>query len=153
MDSINLLARDNARSPVQWDDSPNAGFSTAGAKAQKPWMRVNDNYKEINVAKQTNDPDSVLGYYRKALKVRKEFADPLVYGDFDHVDFENDDVMSFTKTGKQRKAYVVLNLKPKSVEWKSLVDGELKLILSNVDEKEMKSDELKPFEARIYLVQ
>ncbi|GMG20050.1 unnamed protein product [Ambrosiozyma monospora] len=153
MDNINLLARDHARSPVQWDSSVNGGFSTAGAKAQNPWMRINDNYKEINVANQTNDPDSVLGYYRKALKVRKQYADPLVYGEFDHVDFENDDIMSFTKTGKQRKAYVVLNLKPKVVPFKILVDGDLKLILTNVDENELKDDELKPFEARIYLVQ
>ena len=67
MHSIHRKGRDNARTPMQWDDSPNAGF-TAGT----PWIRVNPNYTQINVAAQESDPDSILHYYRKLIALRKE---------------------------------------------------------------------------------
>ncbi|MBQ4579206.1 MAG: glucohydrolase, partial [Clostridia bacterium] len=60
-------SRDSARTPVQWDDSPNAGFTTA----DKPWFHVNPNYRQINVAYQEADPDSILHFYRKAIALRK----------------------------------------------------------------------------------
>ena len=60
-------SRDSARTPVQWDDTENAGFTTG-----KPWFYVNENYKDINVAQQEADPDSILNFYRKAIKLRKE---------------------------------------------------------------------------------
>ena len=60
-------SRDSARTPVQWDDTENAGFTT-----EQPWFYVNENYKDINVAQQEADPDSILNFYRKAIKLRKE---------------------------------------------------------------------------------
>ena len=60
-------SRDNARTPVQWDETPNAGFTTA----ETPWMDVNENYREINVAQQLADPDSILNFYKKAIALRK----------------------------------------------------------------------------------
>jgi oligo-1,6-glucosidase len=60
-------SRDSARTPVQWDDTENAGFTTG-----QPWFYVNENYKDINVAQQEADPDSILNFYRKAIKLRKE---------------------------------------------------------------------------------
>ena len=60
-------SRDSARTPVQWDDSPNAGFTTA----DKPWFHINPNYRQINVAYQEADPDSILRFYRKAIALRK----------------------------------------------------------------------------------
>ena len=60
------MSRDNARTPVQWSDSDNAGFTTG-----TPWLKVNSNYKDINVQNQENDPDSVLNYYRKLVATRK----------------------------------------------------------------------------------
>lgn len=66
MKSINLLARDNARTPVQWNSSKNGGFTTG-----IPWMRVNENYKEINVASQLCDPDSLFSFWRRSLQVRR----------------------------------------------------------------------------------
>ncbi|CRK45291.1 hypothetical protein BN1723_019695, partial [Verticillium longisporum] len=65
MESINLLGRDNARIPMQWDDAPHAGFTDADGA--KPWMRVHDLYPEINVAKQEREPDSVLHFWRALL--------------------------------------------------------------------------------------
>ena len=73
LDGLSMKARDHARVPMQWDASSNAGFTTG-----KPWMRVNDDYKEWNAGAQIGNPDSVLGFWKKALGIRKEFKDSLV---------------------------------------------------------------------------
>jgi len=69
MDGLQRKARDHARNPMQWDDSPNAGFSLRGDA--KPWMRVHDDHREWNVAKQIGDPDSVLSFWKRMLGFRK----------------------------------------------------------------------------------
>ena len=71
------FSRDNARTPVQWDDGANAGFTTG-----KPWLKVNPNYKQINVQAQVNDEDSVLAFYKKLTRLRKseEYKETIVYG-------------------------------------------------------------------------
>ena len=73
------LSRDNARTPVQWNAQENAGF-TAGT----PWLKVNDNYKEINMADQDQDPDSILNYYRRLIALRKSptYKEVFTYGKF-----------------------------------------------------------------------
>lgn len=143
--NINLLARDNARTPVQWDDSENAGFSTG-----KPWMRVNDNYKEVNAASQVNDPDSLYNFYRKALLLRKQYKDLMVYGTIKVLDLENEQVFSYEKTQGSTKAYVVLNFTSENVKFESLYKGDVNLILSN--EKSPEEGTLSPYEARVYIV-
>lgn len=143
--NINLLARDNARTPVQWDDSENAGFSTG-----KPWMRVNDNYKEVNAASQVNDPDSLYNFYRKALLLRKQYKDLMVYGTIKVLDLENEQVFSYEKTQGSTKAYVVLNFTSENVKFESLYKKDVNLILSN--EKSPEEGTLSPYEARVYIV-
>ena len=73
------MSRDNARSPVQWSGAENAGFTTG-----TPWLKVNSDYREINVAVQENDPDSVLNYYRRLVALRKSAAykEVFTYGEF-----------------------------------------------------------------------
>ena len=73
---IGLRGRDNARTPMQWDDSKNAGF-TSGT----PWIKVNPNYKEVNAAAERKDPDSVFCYYQKLIALRKREA-VMVYGSY-----------------------------------------------------------------------
>ena len=73
---IHLSSRDSARTPMQWDDSEHAGFSTA-----EPWFYVNPNYKKINVARQQDDEYSILNFYRKCLKLRKS-SKTLIYGEY-----------------------------------------------------------------------
>ncbi|KAG6977797.1 Alpha-glucosidase [Fusarium oxysporum f. sp. conglutinans] len=108
-------SRDNARTPMQWDASPNAGFTTADAK---PWMRVNDNYKEINAASQTSDPNSVYGCYRKVLQRRKEFLDIFVYGNFQLVDESNEKVFAYSRrAGNGETALIVCNFTTDTVAW------------------------------------
>ena len=75
MEIVNAIGRDNSRTPLQWSDEPNGGFSTVN-----PWMKINPNYQEVNVMKQQKDEDSVLNFYKKMLKIRKELKSVLVYG-------------------------------------------------------------------------
>ena len=140
MDVINLLARDNARTPVQWTDQEFAGFSDS-----KPWMRVNDNYKEINVAKEIDDKDSLLNFVKKMLQIRKEYKDLFVYGDFKMVDLEDKQLFKFIKSNGNQKAFVVLNFSTDEVNF-THTDG--KLLVSNQEPKE---GVLKPYEGRIYI--
>ncbi|KAF2167018.1 glycoside hydrolase family 13 protein [Zasmidium cellare ATCC 36951] len=76
-------ARDHGRLPVQWDDSPNAGFTAADAK---PWMTINKDYIEWNAASQQSDKESVLNFYRQVLQLRKDYVDLLVYGSYKPLD-------------------------------------------------------------------
>ena len=143
--NINLLARDNARTPVQWDDSENAGFTTG-----KPWMRVNDNYKEVNAASQVNDPNSLFNFWKKALEVRKQYKNLFIYGKLTILDYENKKVFSYTKEFNNTKAYVVLNFSADTIKFEALVKGDLELVLSNV--AEIDDGNLSPYESRVYVV-
>lgn len=69
MDVIRLKGRDNARTPMMWDSSENGGFTKPGTK---PWLRMNDEYSDINVQEQESDPDSVLSYFKQLLHLRKQ---------------------------------------------------------------------------------
>ncbi|KAK6461330.1 glycoside hydrolase superfamily [Scheffersomyces coipomensis] len=147
-DVINLMARDNARSPVQWDSSKNAGF-TSGI----PWTRVHDNYRDVNVANQKKDPNSILHFWKKALELRKKYKDLFIYGKFEIIDIDNPDVFSFLKINdKGEKAYISINFTPKTIPFTNLLTNEtITLILSNCDEK-FNEQIMTPYEARIYLV-
>lgn len=145
MDSINLLARDNARTPVQWDDTPNAGFSTGD-----PWMKTNPNYTEVNAASQVNDPHSLYNFWKKSLEVRKLHKDLFIYGGLDILDFDNEKIFTYTKSSGNSKAYVVLNFSSDPVKFEKLVDGELELLITN--EELYSEDTLSPYEGRVYLV-
>tara|TARA_R110002096_G_scaffold26642_7_gene82063 strand:- start:32125 stop:33858 length:1734 start_codon:yes stop_codon:yes gene_type:complete len=103
MEYLNYSSRENARTPMQWNDSLNAGF-TAGT----PWKRVNPNYKDINVAQQDKDPNSVLNHFRKMVKFRNENK-ILVYGAYQLLDKENNEVYAFTRTQEGEKMLVLLN--------------------------------------------
>ncbi|KAK6456191.1 alpha-glucosidase maltase [Scheffersomyces xylosifermentans] len=148
MDVINLVARDHARSPVQWDATENAGFSTG-----TPWTRVNDNYKTVNVASQIDDPNSILNFWKKSVKVRKQYQDLLVHGSFKILDFDNEKLFTYVKhqpNVDSPQAYVVLNFSIDTVKFEKLIEGQFKLVHSNVDKVD--DDFLSPYEARLYIV-
>ncbi|KAM5356205.1 hypothetical protein ACJ41O_002851 [Fusarium nematophilum] len=108
-------SRDNARTPMQWDATPNAGFTTADAT---PWMRANDNYREINAASQTSDPDSVYHCWRRVLEKRKEHVDVFVYGDFQLVDEASEKVFAYSRRADNGDiALVVCNFSAETVAW------------------------------------
>lgn len=102
--SIKDSARDNSRTPMQWDDSPNAGFTTG-----TPWLAVNPNHTTINAAQQQNDPNSVLSYFKQMIRLRKEH-EILVYGTYDLVLGEHEQVYAYTRTLNGNTLWVVCNL-------------------------------------------
>lgn len=94
-------SRDNARTPMQWDDRENAGF-TAG----KPWIAVNPNYREINAAAETADPDSVFHYYKKLIALRKQNP-VMVYGKYELLLPESEELFVYTRTLENTSLLVV----------------------------------------------
>jgi len=90
------MSRDNARTPVQWSNEENAGFTTG-----KPWLKVNSNYTKINVESQEAQPDSVLNYYRKLTALRKssEYKEVFTYGTFAPAYEETESVMAYYRIG------------------------------------------------------
>ena len=101
--AINIKGRDNARTPMQWDDSENAGFTTG-----KPWLPVNQNYKKINVHAQLNDPNSILNVYRFLINYRKN--NPLVvYGDYQLLE-SHKNIFAYTRTYEGKTLLVVANI-------------------------------------------
>jgi len=100
------MSRDNARTPMQWDASDNAGFTTG-----TPWLKVNDNYRDINVAAQENDPDSVLNYYRRLTALRKspEYGQLFAYGEFVPA-FENSHrILAYYRETEHQRVLVAAN--------------------------------------------
>lgn len=149
--NINLLARDNARSPVQWDDSEYAGFSTG-----KPWTRVNDNYKEINVASQVNDPNSLLNFWKKMLSVRKEYSPALIYGNLEVIDKESKENFSYYKVNGDNKAFVTINFTESPIEVKSTSSDTFKSVVCSGDSQEESLEpkgtvSLGPWEAKVFV--
>lgn len=119
-------ARDNSRTPVQWDASPNAGFCPAGVK---PWMRVNDDYPAVNAAAEQaqSDPSklSVLQFWKRALEHRKRHKAVFVYGDFELVDPEHGKIFAYRRWSDEDAWLVVLNLSGESIEWQ--IPGDVKV--------------------------
>lgn len=103
MESHKLCARDNARTPIQWNDRENAGFTTG-----KPWLKINPNYTSVNVAAQEDDPDSELNYFRKMVKLRKDNL-TLVYGHYELLEPEHTQLYAYTRTLDDDKLLVLLN--------------------------------------------
>lgn len=100
------MSRDNARTPFQWNNKENAGFTTG-----KPWLKVNSNYKEINVESQENDEDSVLNYYRRLVSVRKsdEYKEVFTYGRFVPVYEDTESIMAYYRVGEDKRMLVAAN--------------------------------------------
>ena len=95
---VSLYSRDNARTPVQWDSSPNAGFTTG-----IPWLMVNPNYREINVKAQEQDKNSLLSFYKQmiALRKNKDYKETLVYGDVIPFERERHNLMAYHRKGEK----------------------------------------------------
>ncbi len=107
LDAQKISARDNGRTPFQWDDSPNAGF-TSGT----PWLAVNPNYTAVNVVNAEKDPNSTLNYFKKIVQLRKN-TPTLVYGKYTLLDRDNPDVYAYTRELNGEKILVLLNFKAK----------------------------------------
>jgi len=121
-------ARDNARTPVQWSDAAHAGFTTPSST---PWMRVNDDYTQVNVAFQLSGPkaaSSVHAFWQRSLAHRKQNKDLYVYGDFEAVENEDveteKEVFAYRRWSAERSVLVLLNFCGKKLQWRL---GELRV--------------------------
>ena len=144
MKSIYARSRDNARTPMQWDDSPQAGF-TEGT----PWLKVNPNYPEINAAGQMKDPQSIYSCYKQLVRLRKEHP-VFVDGRFELLARESGQIFAYTRDDGKQRLLVVCNFSGEPAdsglaeEWKSM-----ELLLGNYPDSQ--GDRLRPYEARMYL--
>ncbi|MDS3930281.1 alpha-glucosidase [Staphylococcus epidermidis] len=144
LDKYKMENRDNARTPMQWNNSINAGFTTG-----KPWFHVNPNYTEINVKLQLNDKFSILSYYKALIQLKK--SDLIyTYGKFNMVDAENKQVFAYTRTFKNNTVLIVANLTNEVSE----LNLPFELDISSVDIKlhnyhlnDINLDHIKPYES------
>ena len=150
MDLVHYASRDNARTPVQWSAEKNAGFTTA----EKPWFFVNPNYTEINVASQQEDPDSILNYYRKLLKFRKEH-DVMIYGSYEEYYPESSELFVYGRFMDGKKALVINSFSEKNVAFTAPEEFDLSkgtLALSNYAMCGVVNNgfTMRPYETRVY---
>ncbi|CAM3361977.1 glycoside hydrolase family 13 protein [Marinicrinis lubricantis] len=142
--------RDNSRTPMQWDASANAGFTTG-----KPWLKVNPNYKQINVEEAKNHPDSIYHYYKKLIELRKQ-NEIAVYGTYDLIVPEHEQVYAYTRTLGDEKWVIVCNLFAKEASFKlpdEIAYSKAELLISNrpvTTDDSIRELKLAPYESRVY---
>ncbi len=127
---INIFSRDNARTPFQWSESENAGFTTG-----RPWLKVNENYKVINANAQIEDEESVFNFYKKLINLRKseEFKDAIVYGEFVPTFEEYDNLFAFYRQGESKKLMILANYQ-KEEQIIELDKQYVKVLINNCEE-------------------
>ncbi|KAI1623433.1 glucan 1,6-alpha-glucosidase [Exophiala viscosa] len=147
-DALCRVGRDNARTPMQWTERPNADFTAEDAT---PWMPVNENYTKINMVHEQDDSNGILAMWKRMLKIRKEYADVFIHGHFEIHDFDNPLTFTFTKKARDYQAYVMLNFstEEQDIVIPDTVEG-LKLgsLVSNETDP---GERLGPWEARVYI--
>ncbi len=144
-----VTSRDNSRTPMQWNSSKNAGF-TCG----KPWIGVNENYKTINVEVEERDENSVLNFYKKLIKLKKS-NEALIYGVYDLILEEDENIFAYTRTLNNEKFLIMANLTGENAKYvyeKEKLNSK-DLILNNYEvceHKNLTEFILKPYECRVY---
>ena len=144
MESIYAKGRDNARTPMQWDNSENAGFTTG-----TPWLAVNKNYDEINAKQCLEDENSIFHHYRKLINIRKN-NDTIIYGDYTLLCPEDENIFAYTRELNGDKILVVCNFCDKEVTFNFNGDfNHADILLSNYNDSSTLNERLKlrPYEA------
>lgn len=150
MPLFHATSRDNARTPVQWDDSPQAGFTTG-----RPWLGVNPNYPHINVQQALADPNSIFYYYQRLIQLRRQ--NPiLVYGTYELLLAEDEQIYAYTRSYEEERVLVILNFSvdqpvfalPEHISYRRA-----ELMISNYEgdaAADLRHLPLRPYEARVY---
>ena len=152
MEGIHDRGRDNARTPMQWNSSVNAGFTTG-----TPWIKVNPNYNEINAESQINDKDSIFNYYKELIKIRKD-NEIIVYGNYDLILEDSEEIYAYVRTLNEEQLLVICNFSSNTSEFKSpnnINSKYKKLLIANYDEckeETLENISLRPYECRAYLI-
>ncbi len=142
--------RDNSRTPIPWNDSVNGGFTTG-----TPWFGVNPNYKDINVQKSMQDPDSIYHYYKRLITLRKEHP-AAIYGTYDLILPKDPNIYAYTRTFNDDKLLVIANLCARETEFilpQDVSYASSELLLCNVEadpQQSISTLNLHPYEARVY---
>lgn len=145
---IRLRGRDNSRTPMQWDDSENAGFTTG-----TPWIGINPNYKTINAKAALADPDSIFHYYRRLIALRKQ--EPIMaYGSYELLEPENESLFVYKRTLEGQKLLVICNFTKEPVSYEIPAEFEkAQILIGNYDRAEAQGIiEMKPYEALVLKV-
>ncbi len=143
IEELKFSERDNGRTPMQWDNSGNAGFGTG-----KPWLKVNPDYTTVNVAAQEKDPNSTLNYFRNFIKLRK--SEPtLIYGKYTLLDKDNKQVYAYLRERDSKKILVLLNFSDKPATVNTGLDYKNAIILSDNYSTSSTDKTLRPYEALV----
>ena len=140
---FNAVSRDNARTPMHWNDTENAGFTTG-----TPWIKVNPNYRTINAAAALADPDSVFHYYKKLIALRHAYP-VIVYGTFEPLLTENEDIYAYRRVLDDQVLTVACNWTDREVPCGLFGEGGEELISNYGTHKD---GVLQPYEARAVLI-
>lgn len=153
LDAIVPLSRDNARTPYQWNGEANSGFTTG-----KPWLKVNPNYREINLEADRRSPDSIFSFYQKLIQMRKEHLSA-VYGNLKYYLGDNDQIIAYTREIPDEKMFVIANYSGENAVFvlpDELAKQKWRRVLANTTRKpilEDKRKELSPWECEIYVAE
>lgn len=143
---LKRAGRDNARTPMQWDDSPNAGFTTGN-----PWIKVCGNYKTINARDQVQDPHSVYSYYKELIRLRHTY-DVIVYGNYELLAPLDEALFLYTRTLGQEKLLIICNFTDKQAALPECPDiaalEQAHVLISNYEEGDRTV--IRPYEAVVY---
>lgn len=144
LDDQKIISRDNARTPFQWSAANNAGFTNG-----TPWLKINPNYKTVNVAAEEKDPNSTLNYFRKLIALRKKEL-TLVYGKYTLLDESNPKVYAYTRELNGRKLLILLNFTKEIATVNTGFDfSKARILLGNYSEHSI-NNQLKAYEAVIF---
>ena len=144
---LRYKSRDNARTPVQWDDTENAGFTTG-----TPWIMVNPNYKKINAKEQMSRADSVFHYYQKLISLRHEM-DIIVYGDYELLLPEDPAVYAYTRSLGEEKLLILCNFSREEQKVDlpaSCKEENPEVLIANYKDPSLERETLRPYEAVVY---
>ena len=139
------MSRDNARTPMQWDDSENAGFTTG-----TPWIAVNPNYTEINAKEQVGREDSVFNYYKKLIALRKKY-EIIVYGDYNLLFPEDEELFVYERSLEGKKLLVVCNFSENEREFDFSIVKDGQILINNYKDFNMENNKLRAFETAVIL--
>jgi oligo-1,6-glucosidase len=166
--AANKIARDHARTPMQWSSAKNGGFTDGTSRNNreggKTWLKMNPNFNKINVQTDSENPDSILNYYKKLIRFRKENP-VLVYGSFEDILPDHEKLYAYTRTGENEQLLILNNVSSEKIELKTLLntpldafiviptgrDSNLTLLISNFTTK-TPIWTLQPYESRIYRI-
>jgi oligo-1,6-glucosidase len=147
LNTANRIARDHARTPMQWSNAKNGGFT----EGNKTWLKINPNFKNMNVQADNENPDSILNYYKALIRFRKEYL-VLVYGAFEDILPEHEKIYAYIRSSENEKLLIINNVSSEKMGLKSLIDYPLSILTLLMTNYTIKTPiwTLQPFESRIY---